>query len=202
MPTRGTPAASEATVTMLPRPRSAMAGATSRAVWNTPPAFTANSRSQAASSTAVAGPVCSTPATFTRMSTGPSSATASATAARTASGSATSRRRGRNRPGGGVPSGRAARASPARRPASAVTASPSMSVANTEAPWAYRVRTTASPMPRPAPVTNATRPANRACPGAVASGISSSRQRCFRWCGGDGARSGPPSAGGPDRPGD
>ncbi len=144
MSVRGMPAALDATVTMLPVPRPAIRRDTERDTWKTPLVLTAKVAAQSSSVSSATAEHRSTPATLTAMSRGPSVSSASVTSASTAAESVTS-------------SVRAATCSPYFR-ASAVTPSGAISVARTRAPRSTRACTTASPIPRPAPVTRASRP--------------------------------------------
>lgn len=132
------PAALEATVTMLPRPRPAIRRETARDTWKTPWVLTAKVAAQSSSLCSATDELRRIPATLTAMSSGPIVASASATSSSTASASVTSRPRAVTRP--------------SYLPAmAAATPSGATSVASTRAPRPASACTTASPMPRPAP---------------------------------------------------
>lgn len=162
MPVRGIPAAFEATVITLPAPRAAMPGTTERDVKKTPWTLTAKVAAQSSSVSSATGAARRTPATFTRMSIGPSSRPIRSTVRSTAAGSVTSSSYARTAPS---PADGARPVSGSSSAASSATAFAWTSVAATVAPRRNSVRTTASPMPWPAPVTSATLPVNPLVPG-------------------------------------
>ncbi len=129
----------EQTVTILPRRRSIIPGATARATRNALVRFTSRSSRHSSSENCSRGLRSVMPALLTRTSTGPSRATPAATASSsvTSNGAAT------------APSISAARAS---------AASAERPLIATRAPAAASARASARPSPRVEPVTSAVRP--------------------------------------------
>ena len=128
---RGTPAALDATVTIEPVPRAAIAAPAARLSRNTPVALTSKTSCHWRSVVSKAPPTCSTPATLTSTPIGPCRSWISRTARSTAAVSRTSSSR-------------------AGHPFSAATgpsAAPLRSLATTRRPSRRNARTTAAPMP-------------------------------------------------------
>ena len=140
-PLEPTRPASELMLTIRPRRRSIMPSSTARVTRIGPFKLIARTLSQVSSALFTNGSALSQPALLTRMSVGPRRRSASAIAAATAPASVTSMRR--PMPPTASPASRAVRSS--------------TSSAATFAPSAARRSAIARPMPRPAPVTSATR---------------------------------------------
>src|SRR5581483_10082702 len=146
--------ASEPRLTTRPPPRATMSRTTRWHVVIGPRRLTSMMRPHVAGSLSRNGPITSMPALLTRMSIGPSSASVRCTAAWTLGASVTSTR---------MPA-----AEGACLPATATARSSSRSHTATAAPAAASAPTIASPIPRPPPVTTATRPCSAICPPLLA----------------------------------
>src|SRR4051795_7283881 len=160
VPARASSDCSDATLTILPRPRATIPRATARPTRNALVRLVSSTRRHASSGKSSSGDRCCTPALFTRMSSGPSRVSTSVTPASTASASVTSKATGCTR----AP---AAAAVPARPPTVSSSVPRSRPCTATEHPASTRPRASARPIPRLDPVTSAVRPAMSNTPGAI-----------------------------------
>src|SRR5437763_4716964 len=141
--------ATDATLTIEPRPRPSIPLRKARVQRNVPVAFTASTRFQSSSVVLASGALCATPALLTRMSTAPACRVAVLARSFTLAVSVTSQWTAHALP-------QAPRISVATRSMRSVRRAATI----TAAPSRARARATAAPMPDPPPVTTAKVPSN------------------------------------------